>query len=491
MKLYRKMTEKDFRLAWVESLEDGTPIAITEYSGTLGDQDSYQCIKRAPRDEEVKILSECYAGPNDSRLPDDVKDLPIGKREDFVDMFNDNFYWYWKDGDDDYDVDKSKDENRIRNALAKAYKKIENEQVKPTTESLEKDGLTHIKETYHGIDPTSFKETRDGGFSNEITVLEKGWSLNGNYYGSKVLPQLAEGCRGKAVGYFNHGDTFNRDPRDWSIVTETGSVKGNKVKANIHVFQYPDGDMLKERIQYAKEKKADHLFGVSIDAFARVTEGEAEGREGTIIEEIVRLNSVDIVMIPAAGGGFNSKESIQESSKSIKKTHKKEYKVMDVATLKEQHPDTAKLLIEEGRAEVRSEADEKLKESETRYEAAEKNAQEQQERASKAEAKVEEFELKEAQADFKGEVKALLKAELSEGQNTERFLNLCLDLGSDKMDTIKEMIAERKESGHAPIVEGEGNSGPDEVKEEVKEDKVEESAKDRLADFKTRLKQRR
>ena len=483
----KKFDEDNFHFVMINHT-DGVAKSIVEFSGKIGDEESYRSTERQLNEKDSAHYTESYAGHDDPRLPEDVASLPIGRREDFVSTFNSYFYYYYKSEDEDYDENESRTKNAIRYALAKAYAAIEEEKDAGVSESVNNDGTVRIRETYYGVDPRSFKETKGGGFSNEITVLEKGWSLNGNYYGKKVLPQLAEGCKNMVVGYFNHGDTFDRDPRDWAIVTESGAVRGDSVTANIHVFQYPDGDMLKERIEYAKEKEAPHLFGVSIDAFARISEGEAEGREGTIIEEIVRLNSVDIVMIPAAGGGFETQESAKKPIQTTP-TNEKEKVVMDVKTLKAEHPDTAKLLIEEGRAAVVDEYAAKEADAQTAIEAKDAEIAELKEGKAKAEAKVDEYELAAKQETFKAEVVALIESELPEDKRSDKFTDICLKLGPDQMDSIKEMVAERKESKVTAVIEGEG-AGEIEAKDENKDqetEKVTESEEDRLAAFKKSL----
>jgi hypothetical protein len=478
----KTLNGKEFHL--IVEHEDGM---LLEFSGSVDSDNSHRTLTREATDDEKSRLAECYAGPADERLPADVLSLPIGRREDFVDAFNSRFYWYYKEDDEDYDENVSKSENMVRYALAQAYHAISKESESDLSESFSGPNVQRIQETFVGGIPfESFKESRAGGLSNEITVIEKGWSLNGNHYGQEALKGIAEGCNSMAVGYFNHGPTFSRDPRDWAIVTESGRVEGNRVKSKIHVFQYPDGDFLKERIEYAKNKKANHLFGVSIDAFAEVREGEMDGEEGVIVDRILRLNSVDIVMVPAAKGNFQAAESVDENKvKHQEKVNTME--VIDVKTLKESHPDTAKLLIEEGREEVRTESADQLADLRTKIDEKEAVIEGLNVELAKSQAKLDEYVVAEEKAAFEAEVKAAISEGLDEEKRTDKFQSILLALGADKMSTIKEMIAERQESVVSSVIVGEGKGEGNDVIEAVEKKKVEESADDEEARLKTFL----
>jgi len=466
--------------------EDGM---LLEFSGNVGSEDN-RVDTRTASEEEAKLLSECYAGPNDERLPDEVKALPIGRREDFVDAFNNNFYWYYKPDDPDYDENVSKEENQVRYAFKMANDKISKEKESDISEAYSGPNVQRIQETFSGGVPfESFKESA-GGLSNEITVIQHGWSLNGNHYGSDALKGIADGCNEMVVGYFNHGPTFSRDPRDWAIVTESGRLDGNQVKSQIHVFKHPDGEFLKERIEYAKRKKANHLFGVSIDAFAEVHEGEIGGEDGVIVDRILRLNSVDIVMVPAAKGNFLTTESVKDKLVEHQ-AEENTMEVIDVKTLKEGHPDTAKLLIEEGRAEGNAvlegqiaDLHKDVTEGQTKVEALETDL-------AKAQAKLDEYVEAEKHGKFVSDVSDLIKEGLDQGKRSEKFEKILVKLGESNLDTIKEMIADRQESVITPVITGEGKET--DVVEAVNDDKnkqVEESLSDeeaRLKDFKSNL----
>ena len=358
---------------------------------------------------------------------------------------------------------------------------VSEEVVDPAFEAMvesmgDEDVMVRLRERHcGGISMAGFEESEKGGLVNKITVIEKGWSLNGLYYGDKAIDQIAEAANDMVVGYLNHGETFSRDPREWAITTESGRREGDVVRSKIHIFAHPDGEFIKERIAYAKEHKADHLFGVSIDAFAQVSEGEADGREGQLVENIIRLNSVDIVMEPAAKGSFNAAESVQSHPSPSKEKRK-----MDAKTLRDEHPDTAKLIAEEAVNEARADFEGEKATLHESLEAAEKGKAELVEQLAQAQAKVDEYEHAARQGEFVKSVESIVN-ELPEEKRTDRFSSILVALGPDRIDTIKEMVEERKESNIAPIVTGEGVGG---VTEAVKED-VEVSA---LPDEDERLK---
>jgi len=351
------------------------------------------------------------------------------------------------------------------------------------------DGIIRLRETFVGGIPfESFKESA-GGYTNEITVIERGWSLNGNYYGDQACSEIAKQANDLVVGYFNHGETFNRDPRDWAIVTESGRYERGAVKSRIHIFKNPDGAFLEERINYAKRKKANHLFGVSIDAFAQVSEGEAEGQDGVIVDKILKLNSVDIVMVPAAKGNFQANESADDVASL---TNDSKEIPMDIDVLKEEHPEVADALIEEGRVMGASASSDEVAEKQEELLSALGKIGELEESLAKATAKVDEYEQAEKLAIFESKVRTMIAEGLDECKRSERFEKILIGLGEDNIETISEMISDRQESTASAVVTGEGvGSSVVEAVEKADEphaEVAESTEEDRLAAFKANLK---
>ena len=433
-------------------------------------------------------IAETYSGVDDPRLPDDIKSLPVGRREDFINAFNRNVYWYWKDEDEDYDENKPEHVNAVNYALALAYAAIkkadEQESAKPPqhaegTEKVEEDtkGIQRVPLQEDGVGfvhAGEFEEDEVGGYKVPLQIIQAGWSLNGTYYTKEALQDIARLVKEKVVGYHNHGE-HSRDDRDWNLVVEDAWVDGDTVQGNAHVFQYPDGKALKERIDYVKENDALHLFGVSIDGFAQVEEGTREGRKGRIVNRVIAMHSVDVVMAPAANGRWaKTTESVNENQ-TVPNIEEETVK-MDLETLKKDHPELVEALIEEGRQEIR---EGELKEAQETVETKDGEIGTLQTSLTEANAKVETYELKQAQEAFDAKVKVYVTEELKDNPKlaTERFVEDLIGLGEDKWDKIESLVEDRKnlEVGGP---KGMGDETP------VTEEKEEVSSKDRLASFK-------
>lgn len=138
-----------------------------------------------------------------------------------------------------------------------------------------------------------------------IRLISPGWGSSG-YYSPEVL-EAAGGAGVFAPGchmYWDHPsatenqDRPERSLRDLAAVLETQGTwrtdhpDGPGIYAEARVFA-PYREVLAEM--------ASHI-GVSIRAAAQVTTGEAEGRRGRIVEEIVDAQSVDFVTRPGRGG---------------------------------------------------------------------------------------------------------------------------------------------------------------------------------------------
>ncbi len=321
------------------------------------------------------------------------------------------------------------------------------------------------EELTHPLNAAVFEPGQAAAGKNDITVIEQGWSLNGHYYNADAIGAIAGHCQEKVVGYFNHGETNGRDPRDWAITVENGRVENDQVRAKIHIFDEPDGDFLRERLSYARKERADHLFGLSIDAYAQVTEGEAEGRDGIIVENVVKLNSVDIVMVPAAKGRFNVSEHAQEKPR------------MDVKTCREEYPDTARLIADEAVAEAQDAFAKEKAVLEQNVNDVSNTVAALTEELAQAQAKIDEYEQASRQAEFVSEVGTLLES-LPEEKRSEKFRDILVALGPDKKDVIQEMIDERKDSQVAPVVTGEGRGIVEAVEKSEPEEKVVELSDD-------------
>ena len=137
----------------------------------------------------------------------------------------------------------------------------------------------------------------------KVKVIESGWGSSG-YYGASMLAEY--GPRVFKAGtkvFMNHpsaSETSDRPERD--VHQLAGKLVSDAV------FQenglYADIQFYSHYAPIISEMAED--VGLSIHALGNAVEGEAEGRQGPIIESLVEdpLTSVDVVTVAGAGGKF-------------------------------------------------------------------------------------------------------------------------------------------------------------------------------------------
>lgn len=140
--------------------------------------------------------------------------------------------------------------------------------------------------------------------NGRIKLIRAGWGSSG-YYGADMLRR--DGPRVFAEGthmYWNHPtatEEAERPERDLSTMAgvftgnaawEEDGERGPGLYAPVQVF---------EPYRESVNEMAEHI-GVSIRAAGRARTGEADGRKGRIIDEIVQAASTDFVTKPGAGG---------------------------------------------------------------------------------------------------------------------------------------------------------------------------------------------
>jgi len=157
-----------------------------------------------------------------------------------------------------------------------------------------------------------------------VKVIESGWGSSG-YYGADMLSQYGPTVFTKGTKVFmNHpsiSESNDRPERDvhelaGKLVTDA-FFDGSGLVADIEFYSH-----------YApiiREMAGD--VGLSIHALGEATVGEAEGREGPIIEALVPnpMTSVDVVTVAGAGGKFltllesytNKDDAATELSESV------------------------------------------------------------------------------------------------------------------------------------------------------------------------------
>ena len=196
-----------------------------------------------------------------------------------------------------------------------------------------------------------------------VRVIRAGLSHNGKYYSDAVLREavpLFEGCRVYVKGDAEHlagkgKDLRNLEGRLIEARFESGSTPDTgEVLARFELIE-PQG-AIATKLREAWDRKMTDLFGLSVDAVG-IARGETiNGQKVCRAVKIEKVDSVDLIVEPGAGGGIvNFIEAVGE-----KNTPKNEVKIMDleklIALLKSLKPellegkDESTLTIEEVKA---------------------------------------------------------------------------------------------------------------------------------------------
>jgi len=153
-----------------------------------------------------------------------------------------------------------------------------------------------------------------------VRVLREGRSVNGNTYPQEALRRAVKDKVFEGVRVFVKSDDEHLDGKGRSVnnligrLTEAVFVTGSpgELQAVLEVLE--SAGNIGEKIREAVEKKLTDLFGLSIDADVVF----AQPKTARVVERFVRINSLDVIVEPSAGGGFISvQESIREESKPM------------------------------------------------------------------------------------------------------------------------------------------------------------------------------
>ena len=165
--------------------------------------------------------------------------------------------------------------------------------------------------------------TSPSGKRWKVKVIESGWGSSG-YYGASMLAEFGPKVfKAGTKVFMNHPsatETSDRPERD--VHQLAGKLVSDAV------FQenglYADIQFYSHYAPIIAEMAED--VGLSIHALGNAVEGEAEGRQGPIIESLVEdpLTSVDVVTVAGAGGKFvallESYKRIGESAELVEET---------------------------------------------------------------------------------------------------------------------------------------------------------------------------
>lgn len=163
---------------------------------------------------------------------------------------------------------------------------------------------------YETGDLTSIElEESDGGdLLKGVVLLAPGWSKNSRYYSREVVARSVGHWEGARAFLDHPSKSEDRDRPERSVRDLAGYYEGARVDregravADLRLLGM-HAPHVSALAREARRSGRD-IVGVSINAVGKTAEGEAEGRKGEIVEDILKGFSADIVTAPAAGGGF-------------------------------------------------------------------------------------------------------------------------------------------------------------------------------------------
>ena len=142
-----------------------------------------------------------------------------------------------------------------------------------------------------------------------VRIVRAGLSLNGNFYPDAVLREavpLIEGARVFVKADKEHLAGGGKDFRNLvGRLTNVSFIAGKaadqgEVQADLAFIQ-ADGDVA-TKVREASSRNMADLFGLSIDAIGTAKPGNMNGRAVMIATGIKKINSVDLIVEPGAGG---------------------------------------------------------------------------------------------------------------------------------------------------------------------------------------------
>ena len=206
----------------------------------------------------------------------------------------------------------------------------------------------------------------------QVLLIRPGTSKNRNHYPAETLAKAAPLFESKKAFADHATETEKRARPERSIRDVVGwfdSVRAEAkgLVARFHILE--SADWLRTMLLDAYNRGRPDLVGFSIDAEGKVTARQHEGRRVRWVESIERVNSVDVVTEPAAGGELVRLVASHHDSKE----EEVDLKELTLDKIKEARPDLLEGLMS------KEEVEKKLKEAEEARvaEAAKKKAEEE------------------------------------------------------------------------------------------------------------------
>lgn len=155
-----------------------------------------------------------------------------------------------------------------------------------------------------------------------VKIIQPGWGSSG-YYPAEVLERDGPKIFRKGTKmYWNHQTATEEAERPEgdlnTLAAELTSDARYQASGPAGAGLYADAKVF-EKYKAPVDDLAPHI-GVSIRAYGKAVQGEIEGREGPIIQELTRARSVDFVTQPGAGGQILSLFEAARAVRTDKKT---------------------------------------------------------------------------------------------------------------------------------------------------------------------------
>lgn len=178
-----------------------------------------------------------------------------------------------------------------------------------------------------------FLEAVDGAESGRwlIRVLRAGLSANGNHYPDAVLREAAplfEGARvfekSDAQHVKGEGKAFGQLIGGLSGATFVEGAKPDTGELRAVLTLIEPAGAVAVKLKEAAARGLSNLFGFSIDADGAAKTQLREGRKVRVAQAITRVNSVDLIVEPAAGGELirmvESRNPMEDRDMSLRAT---------------------------------------------------------------------------------------------------------------------------------------------------------------------------
>ena len=150
--------------------------------------------------------------------------------------------------------------------------------------------------------PNSLGEVSEKGIV-PLVIASPGWGSSG-WYGPKVLENAATAkVFGKDLHlYMDHPSESEQHDRPERSVRDLVAVLDSDARWNPQQGLMAEAKIFKPYRDLFRDEDFVKAIGVSLRAYADTTVGEAEGRKGTIITELLAAESVDFVTKAGRGG---------------------------------------------------------------------------------------------------------------------------------------------------------------------------------------------